>query len=122
MDVLNAAFSSDCHLMHLIRLLVFLHQNIMYFCIHIKDTRNVAADALSRDYMSVFFTQVPQTDKQPTRVPLPLVSLLSQDITWSCKRWITQFNTIFSRFSPFPYLKLIGHQNPATKNFVLVFP
>ena len=60
-DVLNATFSSDCHLMHLIRLLVFFASKFKFWFVslHIKGTRNVAADALSRDYMSVFFTQVP---------------------------------------------------------------
>ena len=92
--VLNATFSSDCHLMHLIRLLVFFAANFNFWFVasHIQGIKNVAADALSRNYLSVFFTQVPQTDRQPKQVPPPLVSLLSQDITWTCKSWIRQFN------------------------------
>ena len=59
--VLNATFGSDFHLMHLIRLLVFFAAkfNFWFVASHIQGINNVAADVLSRNYLPVFFTQVP---------------------------------------------------------------
>ena len=51
----------------------------------------MAADALSRNNMPMFFMQAPQADFQPIAVAPALVSLLSQDITWTCKSWIKLF-------------------------------
>ena len=55
---------------------------------HVPGRLNVAADALSRNNISVFFMQAPQVDSQQTAVAPAPVSLLSQDLTWTCKRWI----------------------------------
>jgi len=92
--VLNATFSSVFHLMHLIRFLMFFAAkfNFWFVASHIQEIKNVVADALSRNYLSVFFTQVPQADYQAIQIPSPLVSFLLQDITWICKSWIRQFN------------------------------
>ena len=86
-EVIRATYSKDLHLMHLIRLLVFF-ASIYYFwftATHIPGKLNIAADALSRNKLSAFFIQAPQADRQPTPVPPALVSLLSQDITWTSK-------------------------------------
>ena len=97
--VLNATFSSNLHLMHLTRLLVFFAEkfNFWFVSSHIPGSKNVAADALSMNYLSVFSTQVPQADHHPTQVPLLLVSLLSQDNTWTCTSWIEQFSSILQQ-------------------------
>jgi len=56
-------FSSDCHLMHLIRLLVFFAAkfNFWFVASHIQGSKNVAADAPSRNNLSVFSSR-PKTD------------------------------------------------------------
>ena len=92
-DVIKATYSKDLHMMHLIRLLVFFASkyNFWFTATHIPGRLNVAADALSRNNMSMFFMQAPQADSQPTAVAPALVSLLSQDITWTCKSWIKLF-------------------------------
>ena len=89
----KATYSKDLHMMHLIRLLVFFASkyNFWFTVTHIPGKLNVAADALSRNNMSVFFMQAPQAAHQPTAVASALVSLLAQDITWTCKSWIKLF-------------------------------
>ena len=86
-EVIRATYSKDLHLMHLIRLLVFLASkyNFWFTATHIPGKLNIAADALSRNNLSTFFIQAPQVDRQSTPVLSALVSLLSQDITWTSK-------------------------------------
>jgi len=97
--VLKATYSCDLHLMHLIRVLVFLAAkfNFWFVASHIPGFKNVAADALSQDALSSFFSQVPQANPHPTNIPPPLVMLVSQDITWTCE---SSSGILYSRFSP----------------------
>ena len=69
-EVIKATYSKDLHVMHLIRLLVFFASkyNFWFTATYIPGKLNVAADALSRNNMSVFFMQAPQADPQPTAV------------------------------------------------------
>ena len=89
-DVIKASHSNDLHMMHLIQLLVFLafKYNFWFTAMHVAGRLNVAADASSRNNMSMFFMQAPQADSQPTAVA---TALLLQGITWSCKSWIKLF-------------------------------
>ena len=98
-EVIRATYSKDLHLMHLIRLLVFFASkyNFWFTATHIPGKLNIAADALSRNNLSKFFIQAPQADHQPTPVPSALVSLLSQDITWTSKSWIELFRNTFQQ-------------------------
>ena len=98
-EVIKATYSKDLHMMHLIRLLVFFASkyNFWFTATHIPGKLNVAADALSRNNMSVFFMQAPQAAPQPTAVASALVSLLAQDITWTCKSWIKLFKDTLQR-------------------------
>ena len=92
-EVLKATYSRDLHLMHLIRLLVFFASKYDFWfkASHIPGRLNKAADALSRNNLSVFFQQAPQADTNPSHIPLSLVSLLSQNITWTSECWIKLF-------------------------------
>ena len=56
-EVLKATYSRDLHLMHLIRLLVFFASKYDFWfkASHIPGRLNKAADALSRNNLSVFF-------------------------------------------------------------------
>ena len=86
-EVIKATYSKDLHLMHLVRLLIFFASkyNFWFTAIHIQGKLNVAADALSRNNLPLFFSQAHRADPRPTPVSPHLVALLSQDITWTSK-------------------------------------
>ena len=66
-------------MMHLIQLPVSL------LATHIPEKRNVVADALSRNNMSLFHLQFPEADSQLS------AALVSQNITWTSMSWIKLF-------------------------------
>ena len=92
-DVLNATFYSDTHVMHLIRLLVFFaaKYNFWFTAAHIPGKNNVIADALSRNNLSLFRSQTPEADYHPAQPLAALVSLISQNITWTSTSWMKLF-------------------------------
>ena len=65
-EVLNSTSCRDSHLMHLVRLLVFLasHHNFWFTASHIQGKQNTLADALSRNNMNFFYSQVPQASRE----------------------------------------------------------
>ena len=91
--VVNALFCKDSHLMHLVRLLVFFasYHNFWFFASHIAGKNNIAADSLSRNNLSIFFTQVPLASRIPTRIPQSLLTIISQNITWTSMSWTKLF-------------------------------
>ena len=61
-DVLDAT-----HMMHLIHLLVYAAKfNFWFSASHIPGKYNILADAISRNNTSLFFSQVPLADRQPS--------------------------------------------------------
>ena len=96
-QVLQATYCRDTHLMHLIRLLVLLaaHFNFWFIATHIAGKRNTSADALSRNNASLFLSQMPHINQEPTEIPPQLPGLLVQNITWTCTSWIQQLDDIF---------------------------
>ena len=92
-DIINNTHSKESHLMHLIRLLVFLacHYDFWFKAAHIPGKENILADALSRNNVSYFMSQVPQASIQPTQIPLPLLTLLSLDLPWTSTPWMELF-------------------------------
>jgi len=79
-QVLKNMYSSSNHLMHLVRLLVFLesYHNFWFSSTQIAGKKNVSADALSRNNMRPFHSQVPEGLLNHPRIPTALISLLSQ--------------------------------------------
>ena len=71
--------------MHSIRLLVFFaaYHNFWFQAAHIAGKDNKIADALSRNNISNFFSQVPQPLRQPSVAPPPLITLVTQNLTWT---------------------------------------
>ena len=53
---------------------------------HILGTENRAADAISRNIISIFYSQVPQADPAPVVVPPEVLQLL----ILQCPDWTTQ--------------------------------
>ena len=98
-EVINATYSKDLHLMHLIRLLVFLaaRHNFWFMASHIPGKQNVVADSLSRNNMQLFRLQAPQAASQGSNLSSSLVDLLAQNITWTSTTWIKQFRDSFQQ-------------------------
>ena len=82
-QVINATYCREVHLMHLIRVLVFLaaHFDFWFKAEHIEGSANTQADALSRNKMSSFFLQAPTALSEGTHIPAALVSLMAQALT-----------------------------------------
>ena len=93
-SVLVGRTARDAHMCHLLRCLVFLEAKYEfgYRAEHIPGRDNKAADALSRDNLSVFFSLHPQAPTTHTVLPPSLVELLlDPTITWTSPRWRERF-------------------------------
>ena len=92
--VLNSTYSKDPHLMHMVRVLVFLaaHFNFWFRAEHIEGKANSLADALSRDNLEYFLSksESPTRDRSPD-IPATLMALLGDIQDWTSPRWITLF-------------------------------
>ena len=64
----------------------------LIFAVHIPGKKNVIADALSRNIMSRFFSQVSHASSHPVHLPPALLDLVSQDLTWISTAWMTLFD------------------------------
>ena len=92
-QTINSTYCKDVHLMHLIRILVFLaaHFDFWFRAEHVVGWSNTIADALSCNKMSSFFLQPPTASPEETLIPAPLISLMAQSLTWTSKTWIELF-------------------------------
>ena len=95
--VLNSTYSKDDHIMHLIRILVFLaaHFDFWFVARHIEGKANRLADDLSRNNLTHFFSQVPQAEHHsPPHIPDALLDLLDiQHNVWTSTNWIRLFDS-----------------------------
>ena len=92
-SIINSNHSREAHLMHLVRLLVFYacHYNFWFRAEHIPGKENTLADALSRNNIPYFLSQVPQVSHCPSKVPPPLLVLLSLEVAWTSTPWMELF-------------------------------
>jgi hypothetical protein len=98
----NKGAARNPHLTRLLCVLGFLCgvHSITLTAQHIAAVRNVAADALSRNQLSVFFTSCPQATPMPSRVPLCLQELvLDQSLCWTSPSWKQRFTTMLTTVS-----------------------
>ncbi len=88
---LKKGSAKDPHLSHLLRCLFFLeaHFRFEHRADHIPGKLNVAADALSRNDVTTFFSLAPQVHHPlGSKVPPSLVELLdNQGLNWIFPRW-----------------------------------
>ena len=72
-DIVNSGRSKDKLAMHLMRCLFFFMARGEYLlrATHVKGKENIAADALSRNRLSLFRMQVPADVERPTPIPPP---------------------------------------------------
>ena len=98
----NKGAARNPQLTRLLRVLGFLCgvHSISLTAQHIAGVRNVAADALSRNQLSVFFASCPQAVPIPSGVPLCLQELvLDQSLRWTSPSWKQRFITMLTTVS-----------------------
>ena len=95
-EVVSATYSRNSHLMHLTRLLVFLASRFSFWftATHIPGRLNSLADALSRNNVQLFLSQVTEANPQQPVIPEELVTLITQDINWTSTHWMSLFSNI----------------------------
>ena len=102
-QALNSRLVRDPCLMHLLRCFFFFeaHFKFSHVARHIPGKENIAADALSRNRLSEFFSLHPRAPRLPTSLPQQLVTLLSdQGLDWTSPRWRRLFTTTVIAVTP----------------------
>ena len=87
---LSSYSARDPPLTHLLRCLFFIEAyfDFEHTVAHVPGIDNGAADALSRDNMTKFFSFLPQANPSPSPIPPPLVEMLSErSLLWTSPRW-----------------------------------
>ena len=95
---MNSGYSRDTGMMQLIRCLFFIQAffGIKLQAVHIPGHLNVAADAISRDYIKVFHMQVPEAHPAPSIIPAALMDLLAHhQLDWTSPDRSRLFMTCF---------------------------
>ena len=86
--------------MHLLRCLFFIQArlDIQIKTVHIPGVENIIADAISRDNLSVLYSQVPNVDRSPRLIPPPLLDLLvERQPDWTSQEWAGLFASCFQK-------------------------
>lgn len=92
--IVNSGRSKMDRAMHLMRCLSFFlaRWDMSFVCQHIAGVDNSAADALSRDSLSLFQRLVPEAARDPTPIHEGLLQCLVQGTPdWTKVDWITMF-------------------------------
>lgn len=95
-DVVNSGYSKDAQLMHSLRSLFFItaHFQISLRAVHIPGVHNTAADAISRDNLILFHSQVSEARPSPSPLPAMAIDLLVlQQPDWMSPAWFRLFGT-----------------------------
>ena len=95
-EVVSSIYSRNAHLMHLTRLLVFLaaRYSFWFSAIHVLGRDNHLADALSRNNLEFFLSQVPNADARTPSIPEDLITLIMQEVNWTSTPWMSLFLNI----------------------------
>ena len=96
--ILQATYSRESHLMHLI-LCFASHFNFWFTASHIAGDTTLA-DPLSGNNVDLFLSQVPQAHQLSSRIPPPLIDLLVCNITWTSTAWTKLFRDILQLLYP----------------------
>lgn len=94
--IVNSGRSKMDKAMHLMRCLSFFlaQWDVTLVCQHIPGVENNAADALSRDSLSLFQQLVPEAAKDATPIPEGLIQCLVTDSPdWTKVDWVTLFKS-----------------------------
>ena len=99
--VIQRRSAGDPILLHLLRCLYFYvaYYQFTYGACYVSGSSNVAADALSRDYMSLFHSLIPQARRVEVS-PAVLDLLVFRQPDWGSPDWITLFRASLHNPSP----------------------
>ena len=95
-EIINAGRSKDPQLMQLLRCLFFIlaHFELSLRAEHIPGVLNGAADAISRDNIHNFHSQVPEACMTPSVIPGAVLDLLfHQQPDWTSPAWSQLFTS-----------------------------
>jgi len=94
--ILNSGSSKNERVMHFMRSLFFIlaRYNMIISAMHVPGVENGAADALSRNNLSSFLSQVPFAQKEATQIPQELhQSLILSQPDWISINWTQLFTS-----------------------------
>ena len=95
-SVVNAGCARETNLMHLLRCIFFVAAQfeLTLTAAHIPGKDNTAADAISRNNLPLFHSQVPLAAREPSPIPAALVELLiHQQPDWMSTTWSQLFKS-----------------------------
>ena len=97
-EVLNKGYSRDTSLMHLMHTLFFAapKYNFWFVASHLPGARSVAADAISRDNLSVLFAHAPDINHTPSFIPQAVLKTLVSSNNWTSSDWVKQFRSCWT--------------------------
>ena len=108
-NILNSRTSKDQLFMHLLRCLVFYSAFFRFHFVaeHVPGVLNVAADAISRNNLPLFFSIFPQIPR--VAIPQSVLDLLvTRRPNWGSKDWTRQFVCSLTGGSQMPHVPFIN--------------
>jgi len=99
-EVINRQAAKDALLSHLMRCLFFssAHFDFDIVARHTPGAQNGAADALSRNKLPLFHTQMPRMAHDPTPIPVQLAESLSRaHPDWDANKWMGWYSYILAK-------------------------
>ncbi len=107
--IVNSGSSKDPEAMHRRRCLAFLEAKWQchLFCEHIRGRDNTAADALSRDKLTLFRDVCPQAKEEPAAIPAAVLDVLVvSKPDWTSASWTGLWKDFSEKAWPRPPEKL----------------
>ena len=102
-QVVNAGYCKDPNLMQHVQCLFLItaHFEFIVKAAHIPGKQNIAADAISRNNLVLFHSQVPEANPQPTRIPHAVESVvIHRQPNWLSQSWSQLFSNCLRQESP----------------------
>ena len=110
---LRSRTSKNKHCMHMLRVLVFVEaQHSFHFHpVYINTKANHLADNLSINNTHSFLSKVPEANRDPDQVSVPLLKLLlDMEMDWVSPEWRSQFSATFRQGWRKPHRNPIAQQ------------
>jgi len=93
-EVIKVGYSKEPYLMHLLWCIFFItaFYELTLLPIHVPGAINKAADAISRNNIAMFYSQVPNATSAPVAIPPEVVDLLIRQCPdWTSQAWSQWF-------------------------------